>query len=195
MIEWSSSPESRIQALEEENRRLRREVEFLRGHPTIARGLRGESLVATLASARFSRSGSGHDLELRGAELLIEVKYSSLLRVVDDRALRRWAWTKLFGELGNKRYDRLLLVGDADPRFAGHYADPTSPYVFFDLPYDAVVAMAGGIKRGRAGVIHLTSNPTSVRSARARALFCRFQVSADEVTYRYGLVTPSETRL
>lgn len=177
---------TRIQMLEVENARLRREVEFLRGNPTIAKGLKGESLVAKLVSARRSRQGSGHDLESPASELLFEVKYSSLLSTIAGRPIRRWVWTKLFGELGRKQYNRLLLVGDADPRFASSYLDPTCPYVLFDLPYEAAVEIAGGVKPGRSGAIHLTTNPLTVKSKRAQILFRDYQLSVLELKRRYA---------
>lgn len=177
---------SLIRALEAENTRLRSEVEFLRGNPTIAKGLKGESLIARLVSAHRSRRGAGHDLESTEGNLLFEVKYSSLLSTIVGRPIRRWVWTKIFGGLGRKRYNRLLLVGDTDPRFASSYADPLSPYVLFDLPYEAAVDIAGGVKPGRSGSIHLTTNPLTVKSLRARALFREYQVSVSELKYRYA---------
>lgn len=178
--------EERILKLEEENKRLHGEIKFLRNNPTIAKGMKGESLVAKWLKSRPARKGAGHDLESSKNNLRFEVKYSSLLDGIVGRPLKRWVWTKLFGELGRKSYDRLLLVGDADPRFLAHYADPSSPYVLFDLPYSVVVEMAGGVKPGRYGLIHLTTNPLSVRSPRSIALFRQFQVSVPELQYRYG---------
>ena len=194
MIPLASFPEPRnarearavIRALEAENAHLYSEVAFLRGNLTIAKGLKGESLIARLVSARRSRRGAGHDLESSEGELLFEVKYSSLLSSISGRPIRRWVWTKIFGELGRKRYNRLLLVGDTDPRFASSYADPVSPYVLFDLPYEAVVDIAGGVKPGRSGSIHLTTNPLTVKSLRARTLFLEYQVSVSELKNRYA---------
>ncbi len=177
---------ARLREAEAENRHLRAEVEFLRSNPAIAKGLQGEVLVAKLLSAARSKRGSGHDIEYRHQQLLIEVKYSSLLNAIGGRPIKRWVWTKLFGERGNKRYDRVLLVGDADRRFAEGYADPSSPYVIFDLPYEAAVQVVGGLKPGRSGRIDLTTNPTSVLSRRASALFNVFQLSAAELQNRYG---------
>lgn len=176
----------RLLELEVENARLRSEIEFLRGNPMITKGIKGESLVARWVASRQARRGAGHDVESPRTGLRFEVKYSSLLDGIAGRPLKRWAWTKIFGELGRKSYDHLLLVGDADPRFMAHYADPSSPYVLFDLPYEAAVDIAGGVKPGRSGLIHLTTNPLSVRSSRAIALFRQFQVSVPELQYRYG---------
>lgn len=175
-----------IGALEAENARLRNEVEFLRGNPTLAKGMKGESLVARLVSARLSRRGASHDLESSTGEFFLEVKYSSLLNIISGRPIRRWVWTKLFGELGRKKYDRLLLVGDADPRHCSSYSDPSSPYVLFDLPYEAAVELAGGVKPGRYSSIHLTTNPLTVKSERATALFQTYQVSVSELKRRYA---------
>lgn len=185
----------KLKKVEGENRRLRTEVEFLRCNPSIAKGLKGESLVAKLISAKHSKRGASHDLESHGESLLFEVKYSSLLCTISDRPLRRWVWTKLFGEHGKKSYHRLLLVGDADPRFAAAYADPTSPYVIFDLPYEAVVELTGGVKPGRASRIQLTSNPSSVTSSRASALFQIFQISNLELKHRYPNIEPVKPKI
>lgn len=179
---------ARLGKLEAENLRLRKEVEFLRRNPTIAKGLTGESLIAKLVSGQPAPKGASHDLASGESGLLFEVKYSSLLNTINGRPYKRWVWTKLFGELGKKSYDRLLLVGDTDPRFAAHYADPTSPYVIFDLPYDAAIEITGGLKMGRSSCIHLTTNPTTVRSQRAVALFCDYQVSASDLHNRYASI-------
>lgn len=172
-----------------ENHRLRMELGFLREHPAIAKGLKGESLVASLLSLKHSRRGSGHDLQSRTGGLLFEIKYSSLLRAIGERPIRRWVWTKLFGELGRKQYHRLLLIGDADPRFQSSYLDPNSPYVIFDLPYKNAVELAGGVRHGRAGQFQLTTNPRSVLSSRAQALFQVFQVSGAILKERYPDIT------
>lgn len=176
-----------IKRLEVENTQLRNEVNFLREHPTLAKGIQGESLIAQLISANISHRGASHDLVSIHSELLFEVKYSSLLHVNTGYSTRRWVWTKLFGELGYKQYHRLLLVGEADPRFSSFYTNPLSPYVFFDLPYNIAINMSGGIKPGRSSAIHLTTNPHTVKSKRSRILFQDYQVSASELQYRYGL--------
>ena len=178
-----------IQSLSLENVQLRREIEFLRGNPSIARGMKGETLIVELLAANFAKPGSGHDIVATDNQLLIEVKYSSLLKAIGELPIRRWAWTKLFGELGKKRYDRLLLLGDSDPRFAYQYLAPESPYVIFDIPYDEAVSMVGGVRPGRLSRLHLTTNPSTVKSSRAKALFQHYQVSPAELRYRYPSIT------
>src|ERR1035441_7881495 len=177
--------------LRAENRRLRAEVEFLRSNPSVARGLKGESLVANLISAKPTKRGASHDLESDGGRVRFEVKSSGLLNHMSGRPLKRWVWTKLFGELGQKSYDRLLLVGDTDARYRAAYADPRSPYVLFDLPYADAVKLAGGVKPGRSSRIDLTTNPTSVRSFRSSALFKYFQVTTAEFQRRYPDLQPA----
>jgi hypothetical protein len=174
--------------LELENTRLRAEVEFLKSNPTVAKGLKGESLIANLIHARISKRGAGHDLESHKGSVLFEVKYSSLLK--GPRNVKRWVWSKLYGERGNKKYNRLLLVGDVDPRFAHKYADPESPYIFFDLAYQDVIRFTRGIRPGRQSRMELTTNPNSVISSRASALFESFQVHPDELSYRYPDLKP-----
>jgi hypothetical protein len=175
---------AQVRRLQWENQALRTELDFLRSNPAIAKGIRGESLIASMLGGTQSRTGAGHDLVV-SRRLLVEVKYSSLLAGVNERPLRRWVWSKLFGEAGQKQYDRLLLIGDVDRRHLPLYADPSSPYVFFDLPYAAAVDLAGGIKPGRESKIHLTTNPATVRSANAKILFAEFQVTRQELRRRY----------
>jgi hypothetical protein len=167
-----------------ENEHLRAEVCFLRGNPSIARGIKGETLIAGLLRAQRASPGSGHDLVAQ-EDVLIEVKYSALLNAMANRTVRRWVWTKLFGELGKKQFHRLLLLGDADARFKSHYADPESPYVIFDLTYSEAATIVGGVKPGRLSRLHLTTNPSTVKSWRAKELFERYQVTTAELQARY----------
>lgn len=176
-----------IQSLKDANLRLRHEVEYLRLNPSIARGMRGETLVADFVGGVRSKRGAGHDVLTTDGLQLIEVKYSSLLQAIGGRPVRRWVWTKLFGELGRKQYDRLLLVGESDSRFMDMYVDPTSPYVIFDIPYQNAIELAGGIKSGRYSQIQLTSNPSTVKSSRAKELFEVYQVPVWELRRRYSL--------
>lgn len=176
---------TRIDQLEAENRVLVKKNAFLCCNPTIAKGLKGETLVANLLSARRAKNGAGHDVECRSGKVLIEVKYSSLLNLMFGRATKRWVWSKLFGEGGQKKFHRLLLVGDADERFSKFYFDPSSPYVFFDLPYDAAVDLVGSVKSGRGSRLQLTTNPTTVFSRKAETLFREFQTSAAIVRDKY----------
>jgi hypothetical protein len=177
-----------------ENEQLRREIEFLRGHPSIARGIKGETLIAQLLSAKRSMPGSGHDIATNGKGLLLEVKYSGLLSIMTDRPIKRWVWTKLFGELGQKKFDRLLLIGDIDYRFRDYYADPNSPYVMFDLPYDEAVDIARGILPGRRSRVELTTNPITVKSWRAKVLFEHHQVTPYELQQRYPNLESTHTQ-
>jgi hypothetical protein len=174
-----------VMNLREINHQLRAELQFLRGNPAIAKGLQGESLIAQLLSGKTARPGANYDVEASNGLTHIEVKYSSLLKVMEARPIKRWVWTKLFGELGNKKYDRLLLIGDADHRFAKTYSDPTSPYVIFDLPYSDAIEIAGGIQSGRTSRIQLTTNPKTVTSKRSQILFEKYQVPIFELQQRY----------
>lgn len=174
-----------IDSLLAENGRLKREVEFLRDHPTLAKGIRGETIFAKLLRATRATRGAPHDLVTRRGELRLEVKYSSLLRTYTNREGHRWVWTKLFGEMGNKQFDRLLLIGDLDPRFRERYLDPTSPYVIFDLPYQDALDLADGTQPGRRSRLQLTTNPQTVTSWKSRALFDGFQVQISELLGRY----------
>jgi hypothetical protein len=174
-----------LEHLRSENLRLRAEVDFLRGNPEIARGIRGETLIAELLGAKKASPGAPYDVVTARNRVRLEIKYSSLLNVGRTHLTRRWVWTKIFGEQGRKEYHRLLLVGDRDFQFSCQYADPDSPYVFFDLSYKTVVGLVGGVRPGRSGRIDLTTNPIVTKSWRARTLFNDHQVSLKELKNRY----------
>ncbi len=175
-----------IARLRAENGVLRNEVRFLRTHPKIARGLRGEELVARLVDGLPSTRGAPHDLVTERAGVRLEIKCSSLL-AIRGKVTKRWVWTKMHGEAGNKKFDRLILVGDVDPRFSHLYRDPQCPYIFFDVPFREVPSLTYGIRPGRASIIHVTTNPEVVKSPRASRLFLDFQTTVRELERRYAL--------
>lgn len=151
-----SSLLDRIGQLKAENQKLREEVAFLRTHPTISQGIRGETLVANVVDGRLTAYRSGHDVETEnGAK--IEVKFSKLNEPVKGRPTRRWNWSKPIGHMDKgKEYDYLLLLGEADERFPEQYEEGV-PYVCFLLPYGDVRSV---MTRGAAigSMIQLTSN-------------------------------------
>jgi hypothetical protein len=188
-----------------ENERLRTEVERLRAqvaalssklallttHASLARGIAGESLVAGWIQGVLTTHNARHDLVVAGRKLRIEVKYSGLGPARrnlqrEGRETLRWAWSKPFGESGKKEYDRLILVGDVDPRYGEHYRDPACPYILFDVPFAEIMPLTIRTNGGRYRSIQLTSNPRTARSA-ASALFAGYQVTLDELARRYGL--------
>lgn len=173
------------QRLREENQRLNKELRWHRSHPTLARGIRGETLVASWVAGLRTSGNAAFDVDAGGCRL--EVKLSALGVAVRARAsspeLRtlRWTWGKVFGESGRKKYDRLVLIGDADNRHMAQYRDPGSLFVVFEVPFEDVRSVA--ISSGK--IIQLTTNPASARS-RASTLFGRYQLSEDELERRYG---------
>ncbi len=126
--------------LEEENRELKarivalqREIEFLKTHPTLAQGMKGETLIAKITGGVLGAYADAHDLVI-GKTIKVEVKFSKLNTPVLGSSTRRWNWSKPLGwKDKGKDYDFLLLVGDKDPRFVSQYPD-ASPYVFFLVP-------------------------------------------------------------
>lgn len=171
--------------LSAENAKLRAEVSYLRDNPSLARGLRGETLMAKLLGAQLAAPGAGHDMEAAASGLRFEIKYSGLQDNKTGYATRRWTWSKLFGESGSKKYDRVLLVGDADRQFAKQYRDHSSPYIIFDLTYEEAIELVGGMKPGRSGKIGLTTNPKALKAHLRKRLFKEFQVTDDELKVRY----------
>ena len=188
-----------------ENKQLRSEIEYLRTevallterlalldtHKTLAKGMRGESLVASWVNGVVTTHNASHDIELAGTLIKLEIKYSGLgfaRRGIQaaGRETQRWAWSKPFGESGNKVYDRLILVGDKDPRHVGSYKDRECPYVLFDVPFDEIMPLTIQTNAGRYRSIQLTTNPKTARSADS-LLFRKYQVTLGDLSERYGL--------
>jgi len=117
----------------------------------------------------------------------IEVKYSGLNAPVRGRDTLRWVWTKVFGESGRKRYDRLLLVGESDLRFASSYRDSGSAFTLFDVPIARVRELAVPVQAGRYTAIFLATNPLTARSFRSQKLFAEYQITTSDLRARYGL--------
>jgi hypothetical protein len=183
----SSEQSLRIKALEAENSLLRDELDFLKKHPKIIKGIKGELLTIQLTNGKLSNKGAGHDIDISIHNIKLEIKYSSLLSGGgSSRNVKRWVWTKLFGESGKKEFDRLILIGDIDQEFLTAYKDYSSPYIFFDLSYMEAVDFVNGVKSGSSSMIHLTTNPHTVRSARAKKLYCNYQTSIKEISARYN---------
>jgi hypothetical protein len=170
---------AKVKRLQEENR-------WLRGHPTLSRGLRGETIITDLLGGTHTQPGSAHDLFVGTNGIRIEVKSSGLNTPVRGSSTRRWVWTKPFGESGNKRYDRLILLGLIDTRFRTHYLDPKAPFVLFDLPFKDVKPLTVVVQSGRYSAIYLTTNPLTARSG-TRRLFDEYQITSVDLERRYAL--------
>ena len=188
-----------------ENEQLRSENEYLRAevallteklallytHKSLAMGMQGESLVASWLNGVVTTHNASYDIELAGRLIRLEVKYSGLNVAVRDRQVagretKRWTWSKPFGESGKKVYDRLILMGDKDPRHIASYKDGTCPYVFFDVPFEEIMPLTIKGKSVRQRLIQLTTNPKKAKS-KGSCLFQDYQITLSELSKRYGL--------
>jgi hypothetical protein len=110
---------------------LRKELDFLKTFPTLAQGIKGETLVAQLAGGVITGYAESHDVTVHNGARL-EVKYSHLNRPGRSKT-RRWGWSSLLGKQNRKEYDFLVLIGEKDPRYEAQYPGDL-PYVFFLVP-------------------------------------------------------------
>lgn len=178
--------EKTIAALNSENERLRHKVAFFENHPNIASGIRGESLISNLVSGVETSFNAPFDIET-STGIRIEVKYSklNLANRKQTSTTKRWSWKNIFGSGGQKRYDRLILIGESDPSHYQKYLQPESPYVIFDIGFEEVMELTSSTEHCQR-LIQLSTNPTSVRS-RAKSLFSEHQVAPEQLSQRYGL--------
>lgn len=147
---------------------LEKEIEFLKTHPTIAQGMKGEALVAKLTKGVVGAYADQHDI-LVGQSVKIEVKFSKLNSPNPKASTKRWNWSKPLGwKDKGKNYDLLLLVGEKDLRFPTQYIDE-SPYVFFLVPHAEVpTVMTSGSAIG--GNVQMISNFAKAKSLSAIAI-------------------------
>lgn len=170
-----------IKLKEFEIKRLKERIDFLTDHPTIAKGIKGETIIARLTDLSKSKSNSSFDLF--SENLKFEVKYSRLSTESTTKTTKRWTWSKIFGTSGKKEFDILLLVGDSDQRFSKYYKDPLSPFIFFELTNLEATkyAKSGGSVKS---MIKLSSNP--LRSKHTE-FFNSFQIRSDELSKKYSI--------
>jgi hypothetical protein len=183
-----SALQAEIARLRAENANLRERVEFFKNCPWIAAGIKGENIIAQITNCARTTGNACYDLEGYNSEgkVRIEVKISRLTTSVKGEISRQWKWNRVFGLGGKKAYDRLILVGDADPRYSQEYLDPTSPYIVFDVPFHEVANLI--TKGGALGrdMIQMSSNPNAKRRARGSVkLFKEYQVTYADLTSRY----------
>lgn len=179
-----SQAKSRIKTLEEEIKLLNEQLSFLEYCPTMAKGFQGERLVSQLVNGCRTVFTASHDMVVRSKGVTIEVKLSTLNVPYEGAATKRWTWARPIGLEQNKDFDRLILVGKVDPRFADAYEDSESPYVFFDVPYQDVRSLMRG--RTTAQIIQISTNPFTSRTPAGRRLFDDFQVTQQHLKKIYG---------
>lgn len=149
-------------------RQLEQEIEFLRAHPTLAQGLKGERFICDVTGGLATKLNAQFDITV-GDDVKLEVKYSKLNVPARSPATKRWSWSKPLGWLDKgKDYDFLLLVGEKDPRFPQQYLDD-APYVVFLIPIAQVPLITVSGKTIGANV-NLTTNFLSVRSLPGRRI-------------------------
>ena len=145
------------------------EIDFLKTHPSIAQGIKGETLVYNIIGGEITPYAAPHDVTL-GNGAKIEVKFSKRNLPSKGAVTRRWNWSNLLGWCDKgKDYDFLLLIGDKDPRFLSQYPSDGSPYVFFLIPLGNVpeILSKGGEGGSRA---QINTNLKGARSNRSTAI-------------------------
>lgn len=154
---------------------------MLESRPTMRAGFSGEQIISKLVNGIPTAYAAPHDITtIRGGKRL-EVKYSTLNIAVKGSKTKRWSWGKVLGMSGRKTYDRLILVGEADPDVDYEWFSD-GPYIFFDIPYKRVE----GLMRA-GGLIQISTNPKTARTPEARLLFDKYILSAHALQNRYGI--------
>jgi hypothetical protein len=148
----------RIRLLERENAQLKKELEFFRRTPTLAQGLKGETLIANLTDGVRTGYKDPHDITVKSGDR-IEVKFSHV-NAPNNSKTKRWNWHSVLGSAQNKRYDYLVLVGEKDPRYEDQYP-PNLAFVFFLVPRSDV----DNIKTGNDIAINTNLNGVWARKS------------------------------
>jgi hypothetical protein len=167
----------RIAELEAENAALRQRLRVMEP----LEGITAEVFVAELVGGAVTRGLAPHDIIGRDGTTF-EVKFARL-NIPGKGRSRRWPWRNALGSGGAKRYDRLILVGETDPRFRDRYLEPDSPYVIFDVPFEAVSSL---MKDRQIAITTSPSRTFGEASPIARRLFQEFCVSSAQLRERYN---------
>lgn len=173
----------RIGLLEREKAQLRREVEFFRRTPTLAQGLKGETLIANLTGGVRTGYKDPHDVTVKNGDRL-EVKYSHV-NVPNSSKTKRWNWHSVLGSAHDKEYEYLVLVGEKDPRYRDQYPDGLA-FVFFLVPRSDV----DHIKTGND--IALNTNLETARALKSLALRRHMVMAEDTFTNLLGTLGKSD---
>jgi hypothetical protein len=163
----------RIRLLERENAQLKKELEFFRRTPTLAQGLKGETLIANLTGGVTTGYKDPHDITVESGARL-EVKFSHM-NVPNNSATKRWNWHSVLGSAQNKKYDYLVLVGEKDLRYEDQYPANLA-FVFFLVPRSDV----DNIKTGND--IAINTNLKGVRAGKSLALERHLVMAEDTFT-------------
>jgi hypothetical protein len=146
--------------LEREIADCKAERDFFRRTPTLAQGLKGETLIVKLTGGIPTGHKDPHDVTVRSGARL-EVKYSHV-NATKGTKTRRWNWHSVLGSANNKKYDYLVLIGEKDPEFDHQY--PPDPNVLFLVPRSEVSL----IKTGND--IAINTNLEAIRANKSVAL-------------------------
>jgi hypothetical protein len=180
LVRENTSLKARVAELEARIAELEAELRFLKTHPTIAQGIKGETLVAKLTGGAITAYAADHDVAVQGTAT-VEVKFSKINSPYEGAITQRWNWSKLLGwQDKGKGYDFLLLIGDKDPRFLSQYPNDGSPYVFFLIPSAHVPSvLSKGATIGSQAQIN--TNLETARSSASKAIK-KFMVPATLVS-------------
>jgi hypothetical protein len=189
-------PASKTALLEKDNLRLRAEVAglklalaelreemaFHRRHDRSMNAKEGENYLRDLLGGELSVHNAGHDLVVGGMKF--EVKTSDCASVDHKKTLStmRWTWHRILGNSGRKGFDRLLLLGKADPRYLDRYRDADSPYVIFDVPVRAVPDL---LSNTTPAFIQVSTNPDRQRTPKGQLLWS-LQITRAELKKKYA---------
>jgi hypothetical protein len=145
------------------------------------KGREWEELVRDIVNGKRMPPWFQYDIESASGEKL-EVKGSSL-RLYGDSLLPKWHWSSLLGRgRQDKKYDRLILVGDDDE-------GPTSrTYSYFDLPYWWVLAYVKRHNDTIACPKYLSAKPGI-----GVELHQEFKVNEEQLFALYGARSTSES--
>ena len=145
-------------------------------------GKKGENLVNdAINGGSLTLWTEQHDL-VTADGVRLEIKFSKLHTPVKGAITMRWAWGHCLGSRNSKKYERLILIGEADLRYRTDYLDPTSPYTLFDVPFKKVKSFINS-----QGLINLSTNPHKVSGVSSKALFGHFAIQFSDLQDRYGI--------
>jgi hypothetical protein len=169
---------TRILMLEAEVAELRSTIKPTEGSHEKAR--RAEIFIAELLGCQIAGHVARHDLVSTKSGIKFEIKFSSL--TFPKPSIQYWIWTSILGDEKGKIFDRLILVGETNPKYQAAYADPNSPFVLFDLSFSDASSLMS-----KHGDIQLNTNPNGLRKPESKLLYAKHRVTREQLCQLYGM--------
>lgn len=156
-----------------ENNELKNRINSFHINPQIAKEVKRTNFIDDIFNGKIIKHSDSSPFQINNSTTAVLI-YAKLIEV--KYPTKRWTWARPLGNSGDKIFDRLILIGEKDPRYMNRYKDSRSQYIIFDIPFNDVKHLTVGNKH-----IELTTNPDTVKNITKLQLYNEYQVTVDDL--------------